>query len=153
MIKADLQSLINTNLATASDITAVELRAVEDAFLNELFPTEINYNNLASADIIKYNLTFRKVGSTVSLSGQIYNYTLGFIGAFAPIFEIPNALFYPKLNNLHFLGGVIQGGYSGEIALFIDIGKNIALADYSILPPTNSPDQFLFINTSYQTND
>ena len=53
--KTIIQNLINTNLADASSITAAEHRAVENALLNELYPTPIYESSESTYTITSKN--------------------------------------------------------------------------------------------------
>lgn len=84
--KTEVQSLIDTNLADASNITASEHRAVEGAFVDELYPTPI-YDTQATTNVFTkidndytYNFKIAKQGSVVNLSGSLGQSTGGTIG-------------------------------------------------------------------------
>lgn len=86
MTKAEVQSLIDTNLASATNITALKHRAVETAILNfisdssPLLKGTYFIGNLTSTDMLK-TITFSSVGTsdyivTGSLVGASTNYDM-----------------------------------------------------------------------------
>jgi len=81
-IKSILQTLINTKLASGTDITATELREVEDALLLNSYGTIINEKHTTVSKVItaanpspsiQYDVDFVKQGRTVTVNGFIRN--------------------------------------------------------------------------------
>lgn len=81
-IKSVILSLINTKLASASNITASEHREVEVALLDNLYPTVINETHATTNTIttkntvntnLQYNVNIYKQGRTVFINGFIKN--------------------------------------------------------------------------------
>ena len=102
--KSTIQTLINTNLADASNITASEHRAVENSLLNELYPTAI-YETQATTNTItaknptianlNYNISIVKQGRLVTISGILFNNTSSIISDSEYFFEIINSEYFP----------------------------------------------------------
>lgn len=106
MIKSDIQTLINTNLANTSNITASEHRAVEDSLLNAFYPTIINVDktdssiltfNSAFEGIVDYSLNICKIGRLVTITGVIYRMSGSSTDWF---FSITNSEYY-GVNNTY----------------------------------------------------
>ena len=106
-IKTDIQSTINTNLSDASNIQAVEHRAVEDALLNEMYKvatvkdTNLTTNVITLNDAnFEYNLTFKKQGGLVYVYGYVSNVTSNLLngGNFA---EITNSEYFSPGSTLN----------------------------------------------------
>lgn len=78
--KAELQLIINTNLASGVNIPAVDHRAVEDAIIGEMFNDPIIENTSGTLSItsqstadITYNVAFIKQGNKVTCYGTFKN--------------------------------------------------------------------------------
>jgi hypothetical protein len=81
--KTTIQNLIDTNLADSSSITAAEHRAVENALLNELYPSNIyetrvsntitSENTNSSFLTNSYEINIVKQGRLVTISGKLIN--------------------------------------------------------------------------------
>lgn len=102
--KTNIQNLINTNLADASSITASEHRAVENALLNELYPTPI-YESSESTNTITsknsaiatnlYGVSIVKQGRLVTISGYLTNNSFNILNNSSWFFEIINSEYFP----------------------------------------------------------
>jgi hypothetical protein len=121
--KATIQTLINTNLADGSSITASEHRAVENSLLNELYPSNI-YETQGSNTITTentsnfgYQIHIIKQGRLVTITGLIINNNSFIVGNNIGnwFFEIVNSEFFQITSNpsaMGFLrGDDIYGGY------------------------------------------
>lgn len=104
-IKSVLQTLINTKLASGTDITATELREVEDALLLNSYGTIINEKDttvtkvITSASLIpgiEYDVDFVKQGRFVFMTGFIRNDT-NFL-EFNDFLEIVSSEYLPAPN-------------------------------------------------------
>lgn len=81
--KTTIQNLINSNLASGSNITASEHRAVLNSILNEIYPTAIRENNATVTKVItapnlintdlQYDCYFIKQGNVVHVKGLLKN--------------------------------------------------------------------------------
>jgi hypothetical protein len=102
--KSTIQTLINTNLADASNITASEHRAVENSLLNELYPTAI-YETQATTNTITaknttitnldYQISIVKQGRLVTITGILWNNTSAIVSDTDYFFEIINTEYFP----------------------------------------------------------
>jgi len=81
-IKSVIQALINVNLASGTDITATELRVVQDLILLNSYGTIINEKETTVSKVItaanpsasiQYDVDFVKQGRTVTMNGFIRN--------------------------------------------------------------------------------
>jgi len=104
-IKSILQTLINTKLASGTDITAAELREVEDALLLNSYGTVITENQatvtkvITSASLIpgiEYEVSFTKQGRLVFVTGFIRNDSVYL--EFIDFLEIVSAEYLPAPN-------------------------------------------------------
>jgi hypothetical protein len=144
--KTTIQNLIDTNLASGSNITATEHRAVLNTILNELFPTSDTY--IVATGDVQYNLTFTKVGNKCTLSGSIANSANSIIGG-VKLFDIPNSIYFPK--KLVFLFGQTQ---------FTSQNTSLVISDGSFIFPNSfyldgalPAFSILEINITYIVND
>ena len=101
--KTTIENLINSNLASGSNITASEHRAVLNIILNELYPTPISDTQLTTNVVTKigtnftYNLQFSKVGRNIHVCGIITKVSGSSIlgDDLEEILEITNSEFEP----------------------------------------------------------
>ncbi len=77
--KTQMQTLVNTNLQDDSDITAEELREVQDIFIDEFFNETTNLTTTGVASTT-CNLKFSKNGNWCWVRGTLRNATLNIIG-------------------------------------------------------------------------
>ena len=137
--KTTIQNLINSNLASGSNITASEHRAVLSTVLNELFPASENF--IVTTGDIQYNLTFTKSGNFCNISGTFANGSEEIIGGIN-LLNIPNSIYFPK-KNIFFLGFthsyeqvrlvVSDGTFSPPNAIFLEGSLPIAsILDFNI---------------------
>ena len=146
--KSEIQNLIDTNLASASNITATEHREVEESFVSELYATEVReLHEQVLADILSittpetanffYDIYFTKKGNTVLLNGHIRNKTGSiFSGKFL---NIDSSVYLGK-TNIPYYGVTSNGSYINIVNGIVtveSIGNNIQS----------------FFNLTYQTND
>jgi len=124
--KAQIQALIDTKLANTSDITASELREVENAQLNENFNAQV----IESGDLggFLYTFKFTKKGNYCLLNGEITN-SSGFIGGSEFSFPIVNNFATP-LSNVRFVANNSISGSPTNMLITSDsdisISGNIA---------------------------
>ena len=99
--KTTIENLINSNLASGSNITASEHRAVLNIILNELYPTPISDTQATTNVVTKisnnftYNLQFSKVGRNIHVCGSITNISGSILSSVEEILEVTNAEFEP----------------------------------------------------------
>jgi len=98
--KTELQTLINTNLASGTSITALEHREVENAIIDALYPARI-FETSASTNVftnditgLVYVMTVWKQGNNVNVSGEMTNNT-GRILSGEDLISITNSEFFP----------------------------------------------------------
>ena len=112
--KTQIQTLINTNLADGSSITAPEHREVENSLLNELYPTNI-YETQSSNTITTentsnfgYQIHIIKQGRLVTITGSIINNNSFIVGNNIGnwFFEIVNSEFFQNTSNPSAIGFV-----------------------------------------------
>lgn len=132
--KATIQTLINTNLATNSTITAAEHRAVENQLLNEIYPdiitvTEADTNIFTAATIsgvvFSYRLNVVKIGRLVTIKGWIKLTTSSSV----------TERVYATITNPEYLGFVIDSPLTSPIEItsgFVAIDPIVA--QYSSSP-------------------
>jgi len=145
--KSTIQTLINTNLASASSISAVEHRAVVDSLLNELFPATTNYT-LATGDF-QYNLNFTKSGNFCLVQGFFKNGSAFSING-ENLFTIPNSLYYPKVTVKLF--GFLSTTPTGKGLYLGNTGDAFAPNQFKLLNGIGAGD-ILQINSIYIVND
>lgn len=104
--KTDITALINANLASASNITATEHRAVLDSVLNSFYPTVLIESSSVVGTItaknsvntsLEYYVKIAKVGRMVFLSGYCINNSSSIVSTFLDdfFFEIINSEYFP----------------------------------------------------------
>ena len=143
--KTTIQNLIDTNLASGSDITATEHRAVLNTILNELFPTSDTY--IVTSGDIQYNITFTKIGNFCTITGTIGNGAEEIIGGVS-VFTIPKAIYFPK-KSVYF-SGLTQ--FSEQVRLVVsddDFSPHNSLYIDGALPIASILD----FNLTYIVND
>ena len=128
--KATIETLINTNLATGSLITATEHRAVEQALLDALYPTPIYETHTTTNTItaknptlsgLHYNISIIKQGRLVTITGILWNNTGSQVTNTDYFFEIINSEYFPDTtipNMLFRLGNNRQLGFSTTLKSF-----------------------------------
>lgn len=124
--RTQLQTLINTNLANASSITAAEHREVENSLLNELYPT-VTFETRVSNSITTENTTYTgnnyqiyiaKQGRKVTIYGSITNSTSNMVGgSSAWFFEIIEPEFKQKEGTYAF-GPVRPADWNPYVTLY-----------------------------------
>jgi hypothetical protein len=126
--KNTIQSLINTNLADASTITASEHREVEYSLLNEIYPT-VAFETRASNSITNensnvqfvtndYQINIAKQGRKVTIYGTIINGSAFIVGDTlnAWFFEIVNSEYLQKTGTYAY-GNVRASNWSSFVYL------------------------------------
>ena len=99
--KTTIENLINSNLASGSNITASEHRAVLNIILNELYPTPISDTQATTNVVTKistnftYNLQFTKTGRNIHICGSITNISGSILSSVEDILEVSNTEFEP----------------------------------------------------------
>ena len=127
--KTELQTLINTNLASGTSITALEHREVENAIIDALYPAKIEEDwittNVFRNDIagLRYNLIIWKQGNNVNVSGELINATGGILSN-VDLISIINPEFYPDASL--FFG---YNFYGGNLLFIITNSNKIKLID------------------------
>ena len=102
--KTTIENLINSNLASGSNITASEHRAVLNIILNELYPTPISDTQATTNVVTKigtnftYNLQFTKTGRNIHICGSITNISGSILNSLEDILKITNSEFEPYTN-------------------------------------------------------
>lgn len=130
--KTTIQTLINTNLADSSNITAFEHRAVENALLNELYPTVINETHATTNTVTakntnlttnEYSVSICKQGRVVTINGTIINNSNNIIGTNSNhwFFEIINSEYFPLTTQSNVI--VIGSNYNSKIIFNISEKK------------------------------
>jgi hypothetical protein len=142
MTKAQIQTLINTNLADASSITASEHRAVENALVEQLYSNSTL--QVITSDAISCNLYYKRSGNTCTVTGFIRNGNPYMI-ANTTLITIPNANFFAK--NLQETQDIITNDTTYSIGL-ISISENVIY-----LLGNLGGGARVRINATYQTND
>lgn len=141
--KTTIQNLIDTNLASGSNITATEHRAVLTSILNNLYPTPLIDTHLttnvltASGANFEYQLTFTKVGRLVHVVGFLTNVS-GSILDIEDIATISNTEYRP------FASFLITGQNESGTTLLIEVGT-----DFLAINSTLGVGETYFINQSY----
>ena len=141
--KTTIQNLIDTNLASGSDITAIEHRAVLTSVLNNLYPTtqiETNETGVITTSNanFSYTLNFTKIGRLVYVTG-VANNRSGVILSGVDVFAFNDTEFMPDLA----LGQYFYNGYVFEIEL------TNTLKALSPIPV----DAIIYFNFVYSTRD
>lgn len=110
--KATIETLINTNLATNSLITATEHRAVEQSLLDAFYPTVVNVTqadttiftaNPAFAGTFLYELNVVKTGRLVTVTGHFVKKSLDNT-TLREYFTITNPEYLGVVNDISFGG-------------------------------------------------
>lgn len=144
-IKSFLTNLISTNLASGSDILASEHRAVENALVDEMFPTtHTMLVSLITPNVISYDLKFSKIGNLVTLTGVIKNGFATMIGS-QTLLTIDNPLYFAKTGEPCVSGFSVKetttSGWmevsTNQINLRTNLGSNNTMV----------------VNITYKTND
>jgi len=146
-IKSVLQSLINVNLGSSSNITATEHRAVEDALLLNSYGTIINEKHTTVSKVItsanplsniQYDVDFVKQGRTVTMNGFIRNNTV-FL-EFIDFLEIVSSEYLPA----PVAGDQYVGTTIGDFDIFLSDVDNML---YSTVPSSTTVQFSLTYNT------
>lgn len=138
--KAQIQALIDTKLADTSDITASELREVENAQLNENFNAQVTQTG--TQGVFNYTFKFTKKGNYCILSGEITN-TSAFIAGFGGEFTITPDFAVP-LASTRFIANKTVGG--------ANIPMSITTASKIVIGGTLGTNDTIFFNVTYTIN-
>ena len=142
--KTTIQNLIDTNLASGSNITATEHRAVLTSVLNNLYPTPISDTQLTTNVVTKigtkftYNLQFSKVGRNIHIYGGVTNISGSVLNSLEEILEVTNAEFEP---------------YTSYTLIGSNINGNVLLSfssDALMLVSSMGVGETIIINQTYQ---
>jgi hypothetical protein len=142
MTKAQIQTLINTNLADASSITASEHRAVENALVEQLYSNSTLQEITSGA--ITCKLYYKRTGNTCTVTGFIRNGNPYMISN-TTLITIPNANFFAK--SLQETQDLITNDITYSIGL-VSISHNVIY-----LLGNLGGGSRVRINATYQTND
>ena len=144
--KTTIENLINSNLASGSNITASEHRAVLNIILNELYPTPISDTQATTNVVTKistnftYNLQFTKTGRNIHICGSITNISGSILGDdLEEILEVTNTEFEPYTNYT-----LIGSNSNGNIHLSFN-------SDALILVTSMGVGETIYINQTYQS--
>jgi len=135
--KTELQTLVNTNLASGTSITALEHREVENALINALYPAKIQdtsvTTNVLTNDVLglAYVINIWKQGNNVNVNGKIINDTGGILSN-VDLISITNADFYPDatlFNPFYFYGSnlLFSVTSSNKIKLIDPLGDGLVV--------------------------
>ena len=143
--KTTIENLINSNLASGSNITASEHRAVLNIILNELYPTPIS-DTQATTNVVtkigtnfKYQLQFTKTGRNIHVCGSITNISGSILDYVDDILEVTNTEFKPYTNYT-----LIGSNSNGNVALSFN-------SDALTLVSSIGVGETIFINQIYQS--
>ena len=143
--KTTIQNLIDTNLASGSNITATEHRAVLTGVLNNLYPTPTSDTQLTTnvatkiGVIFNYNLLFTKTGRNIHICGTITNVSGVLLNSVEDILEITNPEFEPYTSY-----DFICSNTNGNVFLSFN-------SDGLILVSSLGIGKTIFINQTYQS--
>ena len=140
--KAGLISAINTFITSVVNITKHRNSMLE--LVNELFQTRTVQNLNPGIGFLNYQLFYKKVGNIVYLSGEISNLTL--FTTMGVTITIPNSQLYAKTGDNVYISCVKQ---NGDAFTFYLNGSTLQ----TVFPSGLAPNETLFINFHYQTND
>lgn len=140
--KAEIQALIDTKLADTSDITASELREVENAQLNENFVGQVEYTGTVGG--LAYVFRFTKKGNYCILTGEITN-TTSTITGFGNSFPIPTPFAIPT-RTVRFNANKVVGGQVVAMAI------NPAPTSTISIGGTLSANDIIYFNLTYTIN-
>lgn len=142
--KTTIQNLIDTNLASGSNITATEHRAVLTSVLNNLYPTPISDTQLTTNVVTKigtkftYNLQFSKVGRNIHIYGSVTNISGSVLNSLEEILEVTNAEFEPYTSYT-----LIGSNTNGNVSLSFS-------SDALMLVSSMGVGETIIINQTYQ---
>ena len=144
--KTTIENLINSNLASGSNITASEHRAVLNVILNELYPTPISDTQATTNVVTKigtnyftYNLQFSKVGRNIHICGIITNVSGSILDSVEEILEVTNSEFEPY-TDYTLIGSTLNGN--------VQLSFN---SDALTLVSSMGVGETIFINQTYQS--
>jgi len=140
--KSSLISSINSFLTAIVTITKHRNSMLE--VVNELFQTTTIQTLVTGSDVFWHSLRYKKIGNIVYIDGYITNKfttTEQYVNAVT----IPNSLFFAKTGQATYLYGVNENTNTN---VQFEINN-----DEIFLNTTLSPNQKVYINAHYQTND
>jgi hypothetical protein len=139
--KTELQNIIATKLPSGSTIPAVDHREVENALVNEMFPTITH--DFSTSGGIERDLRYTKIGNQVTVAGRIQNVSTEILGNLI-VATIPTG----------FEGKTAVAFYDGVVGQQTLQNGTIRITANSILLATNiGIGNYVIINTTYTTND
>lgn len=142
MNKASLTSAINTFITAI--ITQTKVRNAYLELINVFFQTTTNQSLSTGSNVFWHNLYYKKQGNIVSVNGFITNkFTVAKSGL--NIITIPNSLYYAKTSQ-----DTVCFAFTDATGSPVQISFS---ADKIYLIGNLSPNQKIYINAHYQTND
>ena len=149
--KTTIQNLIDTNLASGSDITAIEHRAVLTSVLNELYSDVILQDTTLTEILspltsdINYKILISKNGNNVIINGYIRNEGSAIDGGFE-LFDIVDTEYRQRvpLDSLAVVLGVTQ---IPSVILVFKLNNKIALGNIGL-----GFNETIYFNFNYKTN-
>lgn len=129
-------------------ITQLKLRNGFLDIINELFQTTTTQTITTGTNVFWCNLRYKKIGNIVYIDGSITSKYTQAVEDLVLI-TIPNSLFYAKTGQDTVTSAIITSPSS--------IGTNLGLLSFATssiyLIGSISPNQSIYINAHYQTND
>ena len=149
--KTTIQNLIDTNLASGSDITAIEHRAVLTSVLNELYSDVILQDTTLTEILspltsdINYKILISKNGNNVNINGYIRNEGSAIDGGFE-LFDIVDTEYRQRvpLDSLAVVLGVTQ---IPSVILVFKLNNKISLGNIGL-----GISETIYFNFNYKTN-
>lgn len=140
--KSSLSSSINTQIT--SIITQAKHRLSMALVVDEIFQTTTTQNLISGSNVFWHNLNYKKQGNIVHIDGFIINkYSVAKSGVV--IITIPNSELYAKTGQ-----DTIVFGFTDATGTPVQL----SFATSSIYLLGNlAPNQRIYINAHYQTND
>ena len=150
--KTTIENLINSNLASGSNITASEHRDVLNIILNELYSDVILQDTTLTEILspltsdINYKILISKNGNNVNINGFISNDSLSAIAGSFELFDIVDTEYRQRvpLNIFAVVRGVTQ--IPGVILVF-KLNNKISLGNIGL-----GVNETIYFNFNYKTN-
>ena len=135
MNKSTLISTINGFITAI--ITQLKVRNSLLELINTLFQTTTTQTLTTGSNVFWYNLRYKKIGNIVYIDGYITN-KYSVIKSATNLLTIPNALYYAKTG---------QDTFVNQKPLISASSTTLYLID------AIAPNETIYINAHYQTND
>ena len=150
--KTTIENLINSNLASGSNITASEHRAVLNIILNELYSDVILQDTTLTEILspltsdISYKILISKNGNNVNINGFIRNVGSSAIAEGFELFDIVDTEYRQRvpLDSFTVVRGVTQ---IPNVILVFKINNKIALGSIGL-----GFNETIYFNFNYKTN-